>query len=83
MPYRLAGKRVEVQAEGERLKIYHDGELIVSHTRLAGSFQSRMDKAHYWGIFKPAKPHTEAAPADDVQVRDLAVYENLLEGGAL
>jgi hypothetical protein len=40
-----------------------------------------MDKAHYWGIFKPAKPKTEAA--DDIQVRDLAVYENLLEGGLL
>ena len=83
VPYRLAGKRVEVQAEGEMLKIYHDGELISSHARLAGSFQNRVDKAHYWGIFKPAKPSAEAAPPDDVQVRDLAVYESLLEGGAL
>jgi hypothetical protein len=83
VPYRLAGKRVEVQADGEMLKIYHDGELISSHARLVGSFQNRVDKAHYWGIFKPAKPNTEAAPADDVQVRDLAVYESLLEGGAL
>lgn len=83
VPYPLAGKHVEVQAEDERIKIYHNGELIVSHTRLAGSFQSRMDKAHYWGIFKPAKPNTESTPVDDVQVRDLAVYEDLLEGGAL
>jgi len=40
-----------------------------------------MDKSHYWGIFKPAKPSAEAQ--EDVQIRDLAVYESLLQGGVL
>jgi transposase len=83
VPFRLAGQKVEVQAEGETVKIFHAGELVVSHPRLTGSYQSRMDRTHYWGI-KPARPtHVVIPPEDDVQVRDLVVYENLLEGGAL
>jgi transposase len=81
VPFRLAGQRVEVQTDGDMLKVFHNGELVSSHERLFGSFQSRVDKSHYWGIFKPAKPSLEAH--DDVQIRDLAVYENLLEGGVL
>ena len=81
MPYRLAGKRVEVLTDGEMIKIYHSGELVSSHARLDGSYQSSIDKSHYWGLFKPAAP--SPVPPDDVQVRDLAVYQNLLEGGAL
>jgi hypothetical protein len=81
VPFRLAGQRVEVQTDAEMLKIFHNGELVSSHVRLFTSFQSQVDKSHYWGIFKPAKPSLE--PQDDVQIRDLAVYENLLEGGVL
>jgi hypothetical protein len=81
VPFRLAGKQVEVLTDGEMIKIYHSGELISCHTRIEGSYQSSIDKSHYWGLFKPAVP-TEAPP-DEVQVRDLAVYEQLLEGGAL
>ena len=81
VPFRLAGQRVEVQTDGDMLKVFHNGELVSSHVRLFGSFQSQVDKSHYWGIFKPAKPSLE--PQDDVQIRDLAVYENLLEGGVL
>jgi len=81
VPFPLAGKRVEVQTDGDRIKIYHDGELVSSHERLWGSFQSQMDKSHYWGIFKPAKPSAEVQ--EDVQIRDLAVYESLLQGGVL
>ncbi len=81
VPFRLAGKQVEVLTDGEMIKIYHSGELISCHARIEGSYQSSIDKSHYWGLFKPAVP--TAAPPDEVQVRDLAVYEQLLEGGAL
>jgi transposase len=80
VPYRLAGKQVEVQADQERVRIYHAGELVVSHDRLRGSYQSRLDRSHYWGI-RPAEPRS--LPEEDVQIRDLAVYENLLQGGGL
>jgi transposase len=81
VPYRLAGKQVEVLTDGETIKIYHSGELISCHPRIEGAYQSSIDKSHYWGLFKPAKP--TATPPDEVQVRDLAVYERLLEGGRL
>jgi transposase len=81
VPFRLAGKRVEVLTDGERIKIYHGGELISSHPRIDGSYRSSVDKSHYWGLIKAAKP--TPAPPDDVEVRDLAVYQRLLEGGAL
>ena len=79
VPFRLAGRQVEVQADGETVKIYQGGGLVSSHPRLDGSYRSSIDKSHYWGLFKPAAP--TPAPADDVQVRDLAVYQSLVEGG--
>jgi transposase len=81
VPYRLAGKRVEVLTDGEMIKIYHSGELISSHPRIEGSYQASVDKSHYWGLYKHAKP--SPPPAEEVEIRDLAVYQNLLEGGAL
>jgi transposase len=81
VPYRLAGKRVEVLTDGEMIKIYHSGELISSHPRIEGSYQASVDKSHYWGLYKHAKP--SPPPAEEVEIRDLAVYQSLLEGGAL
>lgn len=81
VPYRLAGKRVEVLTDGEMIKIYHSGELVSCHPRLEGGHRSSVDRSHYWGLIKAAKP-TEA-PQDDVEVRDLAVYERLADGGVL
>ncbi|NTU51539.1 MAG: IS21 family transposase [Candidatus Aminicenantes bacterium] len=81
VPCRLAGKRVEVLTDGEMIKIYHSGELVSCHPRLEGAHQSSVDRTHYVGLIKAAKP--AAAPQDDVEVRDLAVYERLAEGGAL
>jgi len=57
------------------------GELISCHPRIEGSYLSSIDKSHYWGLYKHAKP--SHPPAEEVEIRDLAVYQNLLEGGAL
>jgi transposase len=81
VPCRLAGKRVEVLTDGEMIKIYHGGELVSCHPRLVGAHQSSVEKSHYWGLIKAAKP--AVAPHDDVEVRDLAIYERLAEGGVL
>jgi hypothetical protein len=81
VPCRLAGKRVEVLTDGELIKIYHSGELVSCHPRLEGTHRSSVDRTHYWGLIKAAKP--AETPEDDVEVRDLAVYERLAEGGAL
>jgi len=63
------------------VKIYYSCELVSSHPRVDGAHWSSVDKTHYWGLIKAAKP--VAAPVDDVEVRDLTVYQSLLEGGAL
>jgi transposase len=81
VPYRLAGKRVEVLTDGEMIKIYHGGELISCHPRIEGSYQASVDKSQYWGLYKHAKP--SHPPTEEVEIRDLAVYQSLLEGGAL
>jgi transposase len=81
VPFRLAGTRVEVLADGGMVRIYHGGELVSSHRRLEGSYQSSLEPAHYAGLLKSAKP--SPAPPEEVEVRDLAFYERLAEGGAL
>lgn len=81
VPCRLAGKRVEVLTDGEMIKIYHSGELVSCHPRLEGGHRSSVDRTHYFGLIKTAKP--TVAPQDDVEVRDLAIYERLAEGGVL
>jgi transposase len=81
VPCRLAGKRVEVLTDGAMIKIYHGGELVSCHPRLEGTYRSSVDRRHYWGLIRAAKP--AVTPVDDVEVRDLAVYEQLVEGGVL
>jgi hypothetical protein len=63
------------------IKICHGGELVSCHPRIEGTYRSSVDRAHYLGLIKAAKP--AVAPQDDVEVRDLAIYERLAEGGAL
>jgi len=81
VPCRLAGKRVEVLTDGEMIKIYHAGELVSCHPRVEGAHRSSVDMSHYVGLIKAAKP--AAALPDDVEIRDLAVYEQLAAGGVL
>jgi transposase len=90
VPFRLVGRPVEVQSEGDEIHIYHDGYLIVSHLRLTGTYENRVERAHYAGIFTrdeiPPAPPTlllSGIREDEVEVRALSFYESLLEGGAL
>jgi len=81
VPFRLAGKRVEVLTDGEMIKIYHAGEIVSCHPRIEGTHRSSVDQSHYWGLIRAAQPAT--APVDDVEIRDLAVYERLAMGERL
>jgi len=82
VPFQYAGKQVEVQCAGDLVLIYHNKALLVSHPRCAGSYLNCIDRTHFSGIYQQAAFHRDH-PADDVQVRDLAFYEGLVEGGAL
>jgi len=91
VPVRFVGKPVEVQSWNDRVLIYDQDRLIVSHPRRPGRHQIQIDKEHYYGIFyREDLPsvrmlHLDHGPLaeQEVQVRDLGFYETLLEGGAL
>jgi hypothetical protein len=88
VPIRFVGQSVEVQGEGERVLIYHDGKLIVTHPRCKGRYLCQTDRAHYAGIYQRAAADLSPLrypplPIDlQVQIRDLGFYERLVEGGA-
>jgi hypothetical protein len=70
--------------------IYYQDQLVVSHPRCQGKYQNQIKKEHYFGIFygedlpSVAMLHFDHGPLiqQDVQVRDLAFYQELVEGGA-
>lgn len=91
VPYALIGQTVQVQRVGTDLVIRHRGSVVVTHPRLPGKYQVRILPEHGPGpISRTARTlrSTPAAPTPtwdvvpDVEVRDLAWYDQLA-GGAL
>ncbi len=88
VPMRYVGQPVEVQGEADRVLIYHDGKLIASHPRCGQRHRCITDRAHYAGIHHSEPPEISSwrypHPGFDaeVQIRDLGIYERLVEGGA-
>ena len=91
VPFRFVGEQVEVQAWRDRILIFYEDKLIVSHPRCQGKYRHQIDKEHYHGIFyREDVPslsllHFDHGPfiEQEVEVRDLGFYERLLQGGAL
>lgn len=86
VPFRFVGQPVEVMSDGESVLFYHDGKLIVTHPRCEGRHRCRTDRAHYAGIYHRTVPDVGVLRfpppvGTDVQVRDLAFYQSLVEGG--
>jgi hypothetical protein len=90
VPLRFVGKPVEVQAWNDRILIFQDSHLIVSHPRCDGKYRVQIDKEHYSGIFYGeetasvrmlAFDHRFSQNGDEVEVRDLALYDRIAEGG--
>lgn len=86
VPARFVGKPVEVQGEGDLIRIFHGGTLVVIHSRCEGRYQNRINRDHYHGIFHRHQPvsscsHHSYQDAEHVQIRDLAFYEAFEQGG--
>lgn len=92
VPFGLIGKTVQVTREGERWVIRHGGKVVAEHPMLAGRAQLSVKPEHGPGALSRnqrqrfAQGGDRAAGTDrhaerDVQVRDLAVYEQLLDDG--
>lgn len=91
VPWRLIGKTVQVVRVAERWHILHRGELVAEHPVLTGRHQLRVAPEHGPGAaarnarkrFSDAPPTPRSDPRahqlHGVEVRDLAVYDALLE----
>ena len=85
VPLRFVGMDVEVQQWNERILIFHEDMLVVSHKRCEGRWQRRVDPEHYYGIFyRQELPSLANLRFDlrepEVEVRDLSFYERIAEG---
>jgi len=91
VPWRLIGKTVQVVRVGDRWHILHRGELVAEHPVLAGRHQLHVLPEHGPGAATrnarkrfsnvPPAPRSDPRPHQlhGVEVRDLAVYDALLE----
>ena len=77
VPHPLVGRIVEVQLEGDQLRVMHRGERVASHTVPSGRHVIVKDPRHFDGLVRPVE--TPPVPAE--LLRPLAVYE-AVAGGA-
>lgn len=91
VPCTLIGQTVEVERGTETVRVYHRGTLVASHPRLEGTHRLVILPEHGPGALArnprrlrstPPPATTRAEPLPEVEVRDLAVYEQLLAAGA-
>ena len=88
VPWRLIGRTVQVMRVGDRWHILHRGELVAEHPALIGRHQLHVLPEHGPGAAarnaRKRFSDVPLAPEDDsplhgVEIRDLAVYDALLE----
>jgi transposase len=89
VPWRLVGKTVQVARLGLTWQILYRGSLVAEHEAMAGKYQLSIKPEHGPGpamrnarrIFAgpPPIPKPGAAPAPVVQIRDLCLYDQILE----
>jgi transposase len=88
VPWRLIGKTVEVVRVGASWHILHQGKVVAEHPVLDGRHQLQVNPEHGPGAaarntrrrFAETSPAAPSAHAlHGVEVRDLAVYEQMLE----
>lgn len=85
VPFQFIGQTVEVQRDGQSLSFFHRDKLIASHPLAAGRHQLQILPEHGPGAIarNARKRHGSPGASDptswlqDVQIRDLALYEQL------
>jgi transposase len=86
VPFMLIGRTVQVVREGGTWVIRHRGAVVAEHPVLAGRSQLSVQPEHGPGAssrnarqrYAAPSAHAAGVPTRDVEVRDLAVYEQLL-----
>jgi hypothetical protein len=89
-PSRLPGQTVEVSRQGAELHIFHRGERVAVHLLAAGEHQLLILPEHGPGAIARNARRRQGNPPllkgaaqsgqPEVEVRDLALYEQLLGG---
>jgi transposase len=87
VPYRLIGKTVQVVRNADRWRITYRSELVADHPVLCGRHQLSVLPEHGPGAggrnarrrFPDAAAGQEGVVIPEVEIRDLAVYEQTLE----
>jgi transposase len=84
VPWKYVHQSVELQEHDDTLFIYFQGAIIATHRKSEAKYQVAIDMDHYRGLGLAPEPlvvRRKASP--EVEVRSLAIYEALAEGGAL
>ena len=87
VPWRLIGQTVEVVRVGGSWHIHHRGQLVAEHAILAGRHQLSIKPEHGPGAmgrnarqrYSGPEAPDRVSDRDHVEVRDLSIYEQLLE----
>jgi transposase len=93
VPWSLVGERVEIAVVQHQVHILQGGSLLAAHPLSTGRHQVVRNPEHFRGLFRSetaARPRANGRCGEllwpvavpDVEVRDLAVYEALVTGGA-
>jgi hypothetical protein len=87
VPFTLMGKTVQVQRQGEQVLIFHRERLVASHPLLGGRHQVHVLPEHSPGAIarnqrtlrsQGLHAGTSQGMPPEVEVRDLALYEQLI-----
>jgi transposase len=89
VPFTLIGQTVEVARRGDRLQMWHRGTVVAEHEGLPGKYQVRILPEHGPGAIARNPRHERSTPVShgagrrsalpEVEIRDLAVYEAVMD----
>jgi transposase len=86
VPFALIGQTVEVEAPDDQVRIFHRGQLVATHPRLAGQHQFHILPEHGPGALQRTQRRQRPSPFaggtgpeafPEVEIRDLALYDSL------
>ena len=85
VPFHLIGQTVQVQRDGEKLSFFHRDRLVARHELDAGKYQLHIQPEHGPGAiarnarkrYAPASTGAATSLLQEVEIRDLSLYEQL------
>lgn len=90
VPFQLIGQTVELMPRDNRLEVRHRGQIVASHAVCEGRHQLIILPEHGPGAIarnarrhfgRPRHAHQQSAARLEVEVRDLAIYDQLAASG--